>query len=85
MTLFDLITALLIGALVLSPIIAVFIRARRREKHYRTIRRRLNLETRSSLVNSMTNWQRSQFARAGYPREISKVSMFARLLRRKNV
>lgn len=84
MTLLDIISILLIAALVLSPIIVVFIRARRCEKRYRILRRRLNLEPRSSMVNRMTNWQRSQFARAGYPKEADKVSQFTKLLRRKS-
>jgi len=33
------------------------------------------------LINKMTNWQRNQWAAAGYPIEVAKVARFTRLQR----
>ena len=38
---------------------------------------------RQALVNTMTNWQRSQWARAGYTKSLKKIRMFAKLPRRR--
>ncbi len=37
---------------------------------------------RQAVVNAMTNWQRTQWARAGYPKSIGKIRRFRALERR---
>lgn len=37
---------------------------------------------RARLINSMTNWQRHQFAKAEHPKSVAKVRHFAKLQRR---
>lgn len=34
------------------------------------------------LINRMTNWQRNQWAKAGYPKDLDKIAHFSSLQRR---